>query len=190
MQTAYRSSNTRRARPACKPSACDSCRAENGSCSPTEAAPARAWTPNTCSCYPVLPESTEKRRFKYRTISVFGPPRRLSFARPFGVSLITSLSQRRYINLGQSGYLGTCARSRSIALFVSNDTDARVANAKQRTFAAHRFGLLEIRIFNISFCHINLNARAPCIRNQGKRPIGKLSRYERTSPSIQRTRAR
>ena len=59
VQTAYRSSNTRRARPACKPSACDSCRVENGSCSPTEAAPARAWIPNTCSCYPVLPESTE-----------------------------------------------------------------------------------------------------------------------------------
>lgn len=59
VQTAYRSSNTRRARPACKPSVCDSCRVENGSCSPTEAAPARAWIPNTCSCYPVLPESTE-----------------------------------------------------------------------------------------------------------------------------------
>lgn len=60
VQTAYRSSNTRRARPACKPSACDSCRAENGSCSPTEAAAARAWTANTCSCYPLLPESTER----------------------------------------------------------------------------------------------------------------------------------
>ena len=59
MQTAYRSSNIRRARPACKPSACDGCRAENGSCSPTEAAPARAWTPNTCSCYPVLPATVE-----------------------------------------------------------------------------------------------------------------------------------
>lgn len=59
VQTAYRSSNIRRARPACKPSACDGCRAENGSCSPTEAAPARAWTPNTCSCYPVLPVTVE-----------------------------------------------------------------------------------------------------------------------------------
>lgn len=59
VQTAYRSSNTRRARPACKPSVCDSCRVENGSCSPIEAAPARAWIPNTCSCYPVLPKNTE-----------------------------------------------------------------------------------------------------------------------------------
>lgn len=59
VQTAYRSSNIRRARPACKPSACDGCRAENGSCSPTEAAPARASTPNTCSCYPVLPATVE-----------------------------------------------------------------------------------------------------------------------------------
>lgn len=59
VQTAYRSSNIRRARPACKPYACDGCRAENGSCSPTEAAPARAWIPNTCSCYPVLPGTVE-----------------------------------------------------------------------------------------------------------------------------------
>lgn len=59
VQTAYRSSNIRRPRPACKPSACDGCRAENGSCSPTEAAPARASTPNTCSCYPVLPATVE-----------------------------------------------------------------------------------------------------------------------------------
>lgn len=94
VQTAYRSSNTRRARPACKPSACDGCRAENGSCSPTVAAPARAWTPNTCSCYPVLPESTEACRFKCRTISIFGPARCLSFpsGRPAGAECLISCS--------------------------------------------------------------------------------------------------
>lgn len=70
VQTAYRSSNTRRARPACKPSVGDSCRAENGSCSPTEAAPAHAWIPNMCSCYPVLPESKRNAGSTQRTISV------------------------------------------------------------------------------------------------------------------------
>lgn len=99
VQTAYRSSNTRRARPACKPSACDSCRAENGSCSPTEAAAARAWTPNTCSCYPLLPESTESAsssigQFQFSVrYGVWALPDR-------SVRVSLALFQWRYINLG------------------------------------------------------------------------------------------
>lgn len=47
-------------------------------------------------------KAQKRRGFKYRTISIFGPARRLSFTKPVGASLISSLSQGRYISLEQS----------------------------------------------------------------------------------------